>query len=128
MSFAVQPTTMSRSLRLVPTLDELRVWGTLELILYLSDMYYRELHEDVYHTLRSNRVSGGWFLYLREVDYTGWGFTRKEAKILEHEARLIEGGDYVRASREEYLTGLRMGIGSCLFGCAGLGSDCGSRD
>lgn len=47
------------------------------------------------------------------MDYRGWGFTREEAKILVHEARLIEQGDYVWASREEYLTGLLMGIWFC---------------
>lgn len=76
----------------VPTLADLKTWGSPELTLYLRELYGGQLDADVFHCLQNHRISGPWFLYLREEDYVNWRFTRKEARILAAEARLIVEG------------------------------------
>lgn len=89
----------------IPTLADLKTWTPLELIFYLRKLYLDQLDDDVFRCLRRNRITGSWFLYMCEKDYLNWRFTRTEAQILVHEARMIAEEASLPAVGEKTLAG-----------------------
>lgn len=89
----------------VPTVSELRGWGSTELIRYLKAIYRRQIDSDVFERLEYRKLTGSWFPYMTEAEYRWWGVSEYQAKILVHEAKVIVRGRDMGGSDESLTSG-----------------------